>query len=179
MRAELVGIIRPMCRRYFATEIVRVIEQGGWHRALSQRLTELEMKQDGLTTRLSDAPQDTPAIHPNIAETYRRRIERLTAALAHPDDALEAADALREVIDRAIGHAREKHGCYSTCKASLAQSSTRSAAQENPATSPTLTCQPLVCRSRSKPRRVPAIHVLERRKLSRRGCPAQGAQGRA
>jgi site-specific DNA recombinase len=30
-------------------EIVRVIEQGGWHRALSDRLTELEAKQDSLT----------------------------------------------------------------------------------------------------------------------------------
>jgi hypothetical protein len=32
-------------------EIVRVIEQGGWHRALSDRLTELETKQDSLTAR--------------------------------------------------------------------------------------------------------------------------------
>jgi hypothetical protein len=30
---------------------VRVIEQGGWHRALSDRLTELEAKQDSLTAR--------------------------------------------------------------------------------------------------------------------------------
>jgi hypothetical protein len=30
-------------------EIVLVIEQRGWHRALSDRLTELEAKQDRLT----------------------------------------------------------------------------------------------------------------------------------
>lgn len=41
-------------------EIVRVIEQGGWHRALSDYLTELETKQDGLTARLSDTPRDAP-----------------------------------------------------------------------------------------------------------------------
>ncbi len=35
-------------------EIVRVIEQGGWHRALSDRLTELEAQQDSLTARLSN-----------------------------------------------------------------------------------------------------------------------------
>ena len=68
-------------------EIVRVIEQGGWHRALSDRRTELEARQDSLTAHLSLAPQDVPDIHPGIAETYRRRIERLTAALNHPDDA--------------------------------------------------------------------------------------------
>jgi len=83
-------------------EIVRVIEQGGWHRALSDRLTQLEAKQDSLTARLSDVPQDIPDIHPGIAETYRRRIERLTVALAHPDDALEAAEAIREIIDRIV-----------------------------------------------------------------------------
>ena len=32
-------------------EIVRVIEQGGWSRALSDRLTELEAEQDSLTAR--------------------------------------------------------------------------------------------------------------------------------
>ena len=51
---------------------------------------------------MSDVPQDTPDIHPNIAETYPRMIERLTGALDHPDDALEAAGALREVIDRIV-----------------------------------------------------------------------------
>jgi DNA invertase Pin-like site-specific DNA recombinase len=84
------------------TEIVRVIEQGGWHRALSDRLTELEAKQDSLTARLSDTPQDVPDIHPGIAETFRWRIERLATALAHPDDALEAAEAIREIIDRIV-----------------------------------------------------------------------------
>ncbi|MCG2842283.1 recombinase family protein [Sandaracinobacter sp. RS1-74] len=95
-------------------EIVRVIEQGGWHRALSDRLTELEAKQDSLTTaRLSDTPQDVPDIHPGIAETFRRRIERLTAALDHPDDALEAADAIREVIDRIVITPGKRRGSYS------------------------------------------------------------------
>ncbi|PSJ55961.1 recombinase family protein [Pseudaminobacter soli (ex Li et al. 2025)] len=106
-RRELAATIKTIA------EIVRVIEQGGWHRALSARLTELETKQDSLTARLSDAPQDTPDIHPGIAETYRRRIERLTAALSHPDDAVEAADALREIIDRVVVTPGETHGSYS------------------------------------------------------------------
>jgi len=93
-------------------EIVRVIEQGGWHRALSDRLSELEKKQDSLTARLTDVPQDVPDIHPGIAETYRRRIERLTEALSHPDDALEAADAIREVIDRIVVTPGEQRGSY-------------------------------------------------------------------
>ena len=91
-------------------EIVRVIEQGGYHRALSTRLTELETKQDDLKARLSEAPADLPDIHPNIGDNYRRRIGRLTEALSHPDDARGAAEALREVIDRIVIKPGEKRG---------------------------------------------------------------------
>lgn len=94
-------------------EIVRVIEQGGWHRALSDRLTELETKQDSLTARLADIPQNVPDIHPGIAESWRRRIERLTETLSHPDDALEAADAIRQVIDRIVITPGDRRGSYS------------------------------------------------------------------
>lgn len=93
-------------------EIVRGIEQGGYHRALSARLSELEAKQDKLASGLVDAPPGVPAIQLNIAETYRRRIAHLTEALSHPDDALEAADAIREVIDRVIITPEKQHGKY-------------------------------------------------------------------
>ncbi|WP_100180579.1 recombinase family protein [Bradyrhizobium nitroreducens] len=91
-------------------EIVRVIEQGGYHRALSNRLTELEARQAELNARLSEVPVDLPDIHPNIGDIYRRRIERLTEALNHADDAREAAEALREVIDRIVISPGEKRG---------------------------------------------------------------------
>ncbi|CAH0340473.1 zinc ribbon domain-containing protein [Rhizobium sp. CECT 9324] len=94
-------------------EIVRVIEQGGWHRALSDRLTELEAKQDSLTARLADIPQNVPDLHPGIAETYRRRIERLTETLSQPGNALEAADTIREIIDRVVVTPGENRGSYS------------------------------------------------------------------
>ncbi len=83
-------------------EIVRIIEQGGYHRALSDRLTELEARQDDLKAKLEEAPADILDLHPNIGDIYRRRIERLTEALSHPDDALEATNAIREVINRIV-----------------------------------------------------------------------------
>ena len=91
-------------------EIVLVIEQGGFHRALLDRLTELGARQDDLNARLSQVPVDIPDIHPNIGDIYRRRIERLSDALGHPDDAREAAEALREVIDRIVITPGEKRG---------------------------------------------------------------------
>lgn len=39
--------------------------------------------------------------------------ERPTSALDHPDDTLEAADALREVIDRIVVTPGESRGDYS------------------------------------------------------------------
>jgi site-specific DNA recombinase len=94
-------------------EIVRVIEQGGWHRALSERLSELEARQDNLNTRLAEIPADVPDLHPGIAETYRRRIERLTETLSQPGTALEAADTIREIIDRVVVTPGQKRGSYS------------------------------------------------------------------
>jgi predicted nucleic acid-binding protein len=49
----------PVC----STEVTHVAAACGWHRALSDRLTELEAKQDGLTARLTEVPDDGPDIH--------------------------------------------------------------------------------------------------------------------
>lgn len=102
-------------------EIVRVIEQGGWHKALSNRLTELESRQDALTAALAEVPADRPDVLPNVSEAYRRKIERLTKALSLPDDAREAADAIREVIDRIVITPGKGRGeCQATLQGDLA-----------------------------------------------------------
>ena len=43
---------------------------------------------------------DLPDLHPNIAEIYRRKVERLAEALNHPDDRDEAAEAVRGLIEK-------------------------------------------------------------------------------
>jgi site-specific DNA recombinase len=64
------------------------------------RLRELEAKQDELTERLSRAPVDIPDIHPNVADIYRRKVERLAETLQRPQERDEAAKAIRALIDR-------------------------------------------------------------------------------
>ena len=81
-------------------EIVSVIENGGSSRPLMTRLRELEAKEDELAERLSRAPTDIPDIHPNVADIYRRKVERLAEALRNPQDRAEAADAIRSLIER-------------------------------------------------------------------------------
>ena len=48
------------------------------------------------------APADLPDIHPNIADVYRRKVERLAEALADPRDRDEAAEAIRGLIERIV-----------------------------------------------------------------------------
>ena len=81
-------------------EIVTVIEDGGYTRGLTDRLRELEARQDELTERLSGTPVNLPDIHPNVAGIYRRKVERLAEALKHPQERDEAAAAIRGLIER-------------------------------------------------------------------------------
>ena len=38
------------------------------------------------SARLAAVPADLPYIHPNIADIYRSKVERLAEALDHPED---------------------------------------------------------------------------------------------
>jgi DNA invertase Pin-like site-specific DNA recombinase len=81
-------------------EIVAAIEDGGYTRTLMDRLRGLEAKQDELTERVSRVPADLPDIHPSVAGIYRRKVERLSEALRHPQERDEAAEAIRGLIER-------------------------------------------------------------------------------
>jgi hypothetical protein len=69
---------------------------------LSDRLRELEAKQDEITERMVRPPVNLPDVHPNVADIYRRKVARLADALNHPEDRHEAADALRGLIERIV-----------------------------------------------------------------------------
>jgi hypothetical protein len=75
--------------------LVAMAEQGLGTRTLADKLLALEAQEDALRARLAAGPIDTPDIHPNIAEIYRRKVERLAEALHQPEERDEAADAIR------------------------------------------------------------------------------------
>ena len=83
-------------------DIVAAIEDGGYTRALTDRLRELEARQDELRERLAIAPADIPDIHPNVADLYRRKVERLAEALRDPRERAAAAEAVRSPIERIV-----------------------------------------------------------------------------
>ncbi|WP_309085774.1 recombinase family protein [Chelativorans sp.] len=93
-RAELAKVDRAI------KEILDIIEGGGYTRLLMDRLRDLEVKQDALRDEMAGASNPLPEIHPNVGQIYRRKVERLAAALQHPEDQLEAAEAIRALIER-------------------------------------------------------------------------------
>ncbi|NIA72037.1 recombinase family protein [Pelagibius litoralis] len=81
-------------------EIVAVIEDGGYTRALMERLHKLEAEQDALRARLDSAIADVPDIHPGFAGIYRGKVERLAEALQSPQERDEATQAIRDIVGR-------------------------------------------------------------------------------
>lgn len=51
---------------------------------------------------MAEAPADVPDVHPNIANAYRRNVERFTEALNDPYDGREAVEALRSLIGEIV-----------------------------------------------------------------------------
>jgi len=57
--------------------IMAATEDGMYQPAMKARMAELERQKAEIEARLRDAPADLPDVNPNIAEVYRRKIERL------------------------------------------------------------------------------------------------------
>ena len=81
-------------------DIVAAIEDGRFSKTLMDRLLDLEANEEVLRATMTEAPADTPDIHPNIANIYAKKVERLADALNRPEDRDEAAEAIRSLIER-------------------------------------------------------------------------------
>ena len=68
-------------------------------RALKQDLVALEARQITLQRELAAAKAPAPLIHPNLAEVYRQRVERLHEALHDPATREEAFELIRSLIE--------------------------------------------------------------------------------
>lgn len=82
--------------------IISAIEDGMYQPSMKARMDDLERQKADITARLSKSPDDIPDIHPNIANLYRLRVERLTEALNDPDGGRQAAEALRSLIGEIV-----------------------------------------------------------------------------
>ena len=86
-RAELIMVEQAI------RGIIAAIEEGLYQPSMKQRLEELERQKAELATRLSTVPTGVPDILPNVSGLYRKKVQRLVAALNDPRDQAEAAEA--------------------------------------------------------------------------------------
>jgi hypothetical protein len=82
--------------------IMAAIEDGLYQPLMKARMNELERDKAEIVARLAEAPADIPDVHPNIANMYRKNVERFTEALSDPDGGREAAEALRSLIGEIV-----------------------------------------------------------------------------
>ena len=69
---------------------------------LQAKLDELEARQHMLSAKLEAPAPNVPLLHPNLAEVYRDRVQRLQDALAGGPASQEALDAIRGLIERVV-----------------------------------------------------------------------------
>ncbi len=92
--------------------MVQTIADTGGSRSLVEELRTLEQRQDGLRAEIAAAgtPEPLPALHPNLAEVYRQKVERLEQALHDPAVSAAAVEALRSLVDAIVVYPGEGRG---------------------------------------------------------------------
>ncbi|WP_234704981.1 hypothetical protein [Sinorhizobium meliloti] len=82
--------------------IIAAIEDGMYQPSMKAPMDDLERQKAEIVARLTEAPVDMPDVHPNLANLYRLRVERLTDALSDPDGGGQAAEALRSLFGEIV-----------------------------------------------------------------------------
>lgn len=90
--------------------IIAAIEDGMYQPSMKVRMDELERQKAEIIARQLQAPADTPDVHPNIGNIYRKRAERFADALHNDDDGRIAAEELRSLIEEVVLMPGEKRG---------------------------------------------------------------------
>ena len=84
------------------TGLINALADGFRAPGLQAQLDTLEGRRVTLEAKLASPAPSQPRLHPNLAELYRGKVERLHEALQATPDAREALDAARGLIERII-----------------------------------------------------------------------------
>ncbi len=90
--------------------MIAAIEDGMYQPAMKARMAELEKQKVEIVARLDCSEPQPLDVNPNIAEVYRRKVARLTDALADPQTNQEAATAIRSLIGDIVLTPGDKRG---------------------------------------------------------------------
>ena len=131
--------------------MIAAIEDGMYQPTMKARMTELEQQKAEIVARLAvDQPQLLD-VNPPVAEVYRRKVERLTDALADPQTNQEAAMALRSLIgDIVLTPGAKRAEVHATLRGELMSILEFAAARNTPGTSVPRTITNAVARPRNQ-----------------------------
>jgi site-specific DNA recombinase len=103
-RAELERQLN--CIKSDTTKVVDLLLQEGASLALRERLRDLERERTEVEADIADVPAPAIELHPNLPESYRKRIQDLKAMLdsAGEEHKAEAFAAVRELVERIVIH---------------------------------------------------------------------------
>jgi len=82
--------------------IIEAIKKGMFHPSMKAEMDTLEASKTELASLLADVPDDVPDLLPSALAVYARKVGRLTDALNRPEERLEAAEALRALIEKVV-----------------------------------------------------------------------------
>jgi site-specific DNA recombinase len=87
-----------------AAKVVDLLLQEGASLALRERLRDLERKRAKIEDELIDVPPPVIEFHPNLPESYRKKIKDLKALLESvgEEHRMEAFTAIRELVERIV-----------------------------------------------------------------------------
>lgn len=95
-RREVDGVERDLDR------LVQALMDSVSGATLKAKIAALEDRKAELESAPESASTPKAALHPAMADVYRRKVEGLAAALNAPDSRAEAAEILRGLIDRVV-----------------------------------------------------------------------------
>ena len=88
-------------------KLIEAIKDGVPGSAIKNEMQSLEDHRMELTHAIEKAPASIPRLHPNLAQLYRDKVDRLTEALNEDSSRSEAAESIRTLIEevRLVPHA--------------------------------------------------------------------------
>ena len=79
--------------------LIEAIKDGVPGAAVKDEMMVLEARKEELQRLLTEAPEEQPILHPNLAQLYRRKVAQLTEALAGDETQAEAFDLIRSLVE--------------------------------------------------------------------------------
>ena len=80
-------------------KLIEAIKEGVPGSAIKDEMQALECRRQELTHAMENAPASMPRLHPNLAQLYHDKVDRLTDALNEESSRTEAAEAIRALIE--------------------------------------------------------------------------------